>query len=101
MAKTPLLPVDFWYSPFGELLVAELEMIIAKEAVMGRKWRWMSGFQDEMFSFIDDFGFIARVSAPENEDEVRSGFIEIFNAVFSEGFPALAAMAAGFVGFDG
>jgi hypothetical protein len=55
-----------------EPVVAGFEMIIAKESVISGKWRWVGRFKDEMLLLVDKFSFVARISAPEQEDEMRS-----------------------------
>ena len=61
----------------------------------------MGRFEDEVFGLVDEGLLAAGVAAPEEKDEVRTSFIEILDDCLSEGFPAVTAMRAGFVGLYG
>ena len=61
----------------------------------------MGGLDNIMLRLVDHGLFAAGVPAPQNEDQMWPIIIEIFNDMFSEYFPAFAAVAAGFVCLDG
>lgn len=84
----------------GEELVGFAEMAVAEEAGVGGERRRVGGFEDEVLSDIDERLLTAGVATPKEEDEVVALFVEVFNRGFGEGLPALAAVRAGFVGFD-
>lgn len=73
----------------------------AEETGVGGEWGRVGAFENEMLGLVDERLFAAGVATPEDEDEVGAGGIEVFDAGFGENFPALAAMGAGAVGFDG
>ena len=73
----------------------------AEETGMGREWGRVRRFKDKMLGLVDERFLIAGVAPPEDEDEVGSGIVEVFNTGFRESFPAVTAVRAGMVSFDG
>ena len=54
-----------------------------------------------MLRLVDHALFGARISAPENKNQVGAIFVEVLNDVLGKSFPAFAAMTAGKMRFDG
>ena len=67
-------------------------MVVAEEAVIGRKWRRMCGFENEVLGLVDESLFGAGVASPKDENEVWASGVEIFNNGGSESFPTVAAV---------
>ncbi len=73
------------------------EVVVAKEAVVCREGRGVSGLEDEVLLSVDKRSFAARIAAPEEKNEVGAGTVEIFDSGGGESFPAFAAVGAGAV----
>ena len=95
------LPLDFVQAVRFKKGVGFAEMVVAKEAAVSGKRRGMWRFQDEMASAIYEGLLVSGVAPPEDENQVRAGFVQIFYGSSGESLPALAAVRASMVCFYG
>ena len=58
------LPVNGFYLMLLQILVANTEMVIAKEATIGRQWRGVGRPQDAMFGDINERRLALCITAP-------------------------------------
>ena len=80
-----------------EVVVAGLEVSIAKEAMMGGKGRRVRRFENEVFRWVDKGGFALCVGAPQEIDKIVAARGERTDNRVRKSFPALALMRAGHI----
>src|SRR6218665_1925544 len=85
-------PVDRFAAMGFEEGVRLGEMPAAKKAGMGRKRRWMHGFQDEMALGIDERRLLLCVRTPEHEDDGMRLFVDGPDDRIGEPLPAAPLM---------
>lgn len=96
-----ILPDNLGEIMFFQKGVGLLEMIIAEKAIVRRKWRRMSRFQDQMLGLINENFLAAGIAAPEHEDEMIAMIAEIAHRGFGKSLPTVTPMRAGLVRFHG
>lgn len=77
------------------------KVFVSKEAFVGRKGRWMSGFKNMVLGAVDDGALFLCVAAPEQEHEMFFLVGEGFDSGVCEGFPALVLVRPCLVSFYG
>ena len=77
-----------------EVVVAGLEVSIAKEAVMSGEWRGMRRFENEVLRWVNKGGFVLRVGAPQKINKIVAARGKRTNDGVSKSFPALALVRA-------
>ena len=89
-----ILPLNGRLAVRDEVVVAGLEVSIAKEAMMGGKWRGMRRFENEVFRGINKGGFALCVGAPQEINKIVAARGKRTNDGIRERFPTLALVRA-------
>ena len=84
-----------------QILIAQTEMMIAKETAIGRQWRWVCRTQNAMFRCVNELCLALRITAPQDEHHMLPFGTDQTNDGIGELFPTTLLMAGCHVGSHG
>ena len=90
-----LLPYYRLATMGDEVFVGLAEMMVAKEAVVGREGRGVGRLEYEMAVGVDEVGFLLGVAAPKEEDDVGAVLADETYDGIGELLPAVTSMGVG------